>query len=276
MIISKPFSAKVLLFGEYTIINGGSALAIPFNKYSGNWCLSENPSRLGDFFKFLSSIKGVSESKIEQAQIENWIFDSSIPLGYGLGSSGALTAAAYSAFFHEGHLGYEALQEKLAKIESYFHGKSSGLDPLASFLNKPIHVKKNKVEVLDTLLLPKQLVLYDSKKARVSKPLIQHYKMMLDADPRFKKQVTALSKFNDRIIDELISGVDLTKTFKELSLLQYEAFDKMIPASVKQIWKKGLEDDSYYFKLSGAGGGGFFLVLAADDQLEIEGTLELS
>jgi len=38
----------------------------------------------------------------------------------------------------------------------------------------------------------------------------------------------------------------------------------MIPADIKPLWQKGLEDDSYYFKLSGAGGGGYFLVHTRD------------
>lgn len=256
----KTFTSKVLLFGEYTIINGGSGLAIPFGRYAGRWKKSYDPTSLQEFFSFLISCEGVDQKKVELAKAENWLFDSDIPLGYGLGSSGALTAAAYAAFFPDKEQSYELLQQKLASIESFFHGKSSGLDPLASFLNKPIHISNNKVKVLDELTLPSQLLLFDSQKARVSKPLIQHYKMLLDADPDFREKVKTISLFNDRIINEIIAGEDIGAPFKELSRLQYDSFDKMIPADIKELWRKGLENESYYFKLSGAGGGGFFLV----------------
>lgn len=276
MTSQSSFVSKVLLFGEYTIINGGSALAIPFDKYSGSWEKSTSNSGLNDFFSFLSSLEGADKKMIEQAKRENWIFQSSIPLGYGLGSSGALTAASYASFFSQEDIGPKQLQEKLATIESYFHGKSSGLDPLASYLNKPIRIKKNNVKVLEGLSLPTELFLYDSQKARKSKPLIQHYKMMMDADPAFQDAMAAQSKFNDRIIEELIDQKNISATFKELSLLQYDSFDKMIPSAVKKLWKKGLDEDSYYFKLSGAGGGGFFLVFSNNRNLELDNTLKLS
>lgn len=276
MELSKSFTAKVLLFGEYTIINGGSALALPFAKYSGSWKKSESPTTLQDFYSFLLSMEGVDPKKVNQAQSENWIFDSDIPLGYGLGSSGALTAAAYEHFFKDKEESHELLQQKLASIESFFHGKSSGLDPLASYLNKPIHIQNKEVKVLDQLTIPSQLFLYDSLKGRVSKPLIQHYKMLLDADPEFQGAMKNLSLLNDRIIDKIIAGEDLRASFKELSQLQYDSFDKMIPSAIKKLWQQGLESDSYYFKLSGAGGGGFFLVYGNGEGIEKERIVRFS
>lgn len=273
---SKTFTSKVLLFGEYTIINGSSGLAIPFEKYSGCWKKSDGPTSLQEFFSFLISCEGVDQKKVEQAQAENWVFHSDIPLGYGLGSSGALTAAAYAAFFLEQEHSHELLQQKLASIESFFHGKSSGLDPLASFLNKPIHISNNQVKVLDKLTLPSQLFLFDSQKGRVSKPLIQHYKLLLDADSDFREKVKAISLFNDRIINEIIAGEDISASFKELSRLQYDSFDKMIPAAIKELWREGLENESYYFKLSGAGGGGFFLVYGNEKDLNPEQLVHFS
>ena len=33
----QKYFAKLLLIGEYTIIQGGDALAMPFRRYFGNW-----------------------------------------------------------------------------------------------------------------------------------------------------------------------------------------------------------------------------------------------
>ena len=73
-------------------------------------------------------------------------FDSSIPQGYGVGSSGALVASIYDQYAADKITVLENLtRDKLLKLkqifalmESFFHGKSSGLDPLNSYLSLPI------------------------------------------------------------------------------------------------------------------------------------------
>jgi len=73
-------------------------------------------------------------------------FDSSIPQGYGVGSSGALVAAIYDTYAIDKIEATETLtRDKLLRLkeifslmESFFHGKSSGLDPLNSYLSIPI------------------------------------------------------------------------------------------------------------------------------------------
>ena len=62
-------------------------------------------------------------------------FDSSIPQGFGVGSSGALVAAIYDRYATEKinpeeNLSREnliALKQIFSQMESYFHGRSSGL-----------------------------------------------------------------------------------------------------------------------------------------------------
>ena len=70
----------------------------------------------------------------------------SIPTGYGVGSSGAIVAAIYEHYIRDE---YEILNKtkknrisdlikNFSLMESFSHGKSSGLDPLNSFLKLPI------------------------------------------------------------------------------------------------------------------------------------------
>ena len=82
-------------------------------------------------------------------------FDSSIPQGYGVGSSGALVAAVYDKYAFGKITVLENLtKEKLLHLkavfslmESFFHGKSSGLDPLNSYLSLPILINsKDHIE----------------------------------------------------------------------------------------------------------------------------------
>jgi mevalonate kinase len=79
-------------------------------------------------------------------------FDSSIPQGYGVGSSGALVAAIYDKYATQKITILEnltrekllALKKIFAAMESFFHGKSSGLDPLNSYLSLPILINSTE------------------------------------------------------------------------------------------------------------------------------------
>lgn len=261
---STTYPAKILLVGEYSIIHGSDALIIPYNKLYGHWQNNTSSEyNLNPFLDYISTLSGCIKPKLDHLRKAAWHFYSSIPIGYGAGSSGALTAAIYDFVFNPASSLIET-KNKLAEIESFFHGSSSGMDPLASYLKKPLHIRDGEINVLTAFQSPSDIYLYDSQKTRKSKPLIGHYKKMRKADPSFLAITKALSDFNSQIISEIINKQDYSSTFREISSIQFQYFDKMIPADLKPIWQKGLEDDSYYFKLSGAGGGGYFLVYSRD------------
>ncbi len=264
------YPAKVLLFGEYTVLNGGSALAIPLRRYGGHWSRQESPLDLMDFFHSLLEFPNVRSEEIQQAIEERWSFDSNIPLGYGIGSSGALTAASYDKFFEKVLFSHEKLKELLSKIEAYFHGISSGIDPLTSFLNSPIVVKKNEINEYEDLPISNKLFLYDSGIERNSKPLIAKYKQKIQDSSSFTDAVYGLSRFSERIIEEVVRDEPYAKTFKEISIIQLEHFHEMIPDQVRRVWGEGLTSGKYYMKLSGAGGGGYFLVYKNSDDVDLK------
>ena len=152
------FYAKILLFGEYGIIKDSKGLAIPYNSYQGALKLSEEPneqavnsnSNLLKFHNYLAILEqdlvSFRLSEFKRDIDAGMYFDSSIPQGYGVGSSGALVAAIYDKYADNKITVLENLtRDKLLKLkeifslmESFFHGKSSGLDPLNSYLSIPI------------------------------------------------------------------------------------------------------------------------------------------
>ncbi len=104
------FYSKILLFGEYGIIKDSKGLSIPYNFYNGALKRDENPSKeaqnsnesLKRFATYLSGLdKDLVSFDIDTLQndVHNGMyFDSSIPSGYGVGSSGALLAAIYDKY----------------------------------------------------------------------------------------------------------------------------------------------------------------------------------
>ena len=101
------FYAKILLFGEYGIIKNAKALSIPYNYYKGALRMDNNTSeaavfsnaKLKAFAEHLTTLDNVlvtfDHKRLISDLSKGMYFDSSIPQGYGVGSSGALVAAIY-------------------------------------------------------------------------------------------------------------------------------------------------------------------------------------
>jgi len=130
------FYSKILLFGEYGIIKDSKGLSIPYNFYNGALKVDENPSEeakksnasLQRFASYLEQLeKDQSElvtfnMDVLKADVERGMyFDSSIPQGYGVGSSGALVAAIYDKYADNKITVLENLtREKLLQLKSIF------------------------------------------------------------------------------------------------------------------------------------------------------------
>lgn len=267
---TQSFGSKVLLFGEYTIISGGIALSIPFHQFHGQWIKGQKTSNLLSFFKYLKTISFYNTRLIDKAIEEKWIFDSNIPMGYGVGSSGAVCAAAYHVFANEKTDNLLKLKEQLAQTESFFHGNSSGLDPLTIYLNEPILIENQKMSLVKELKPLNNLYLLDSNKTRNTKSLVEYFFKKIKNNPSLNQALRDLDKANKKAILSLFDGSDenFKKAFKQISLIQFQFFKKMIPDDISSIWEQGLLDNNYYVKLSGAGGGGYFLVHGSIDGLQ--------
>ena len=266
----RKYYSKLLLFGEYTVLSGSDALVIPYNKYFGEWRKAdETEERLKAFFDF------VTETEIEGARLnhqllnsvieEGVVFKSNIVEGYGIGSSGALSAATLDSFFElDDDLTIEGKRDILAQIESYFHGKSSGTDALAIYENRNLLLRSRNFEFVDFAdqKLLKSLFLYDSGKARKTENLVRHYLEDIVKNESSKPQLKELITQNKLAIESCLSGDHqaFKSHFFKLSALQFKLFDKMILPDLKNEWKKGLDNREYAFKLLGAGGGGYYLV----------------
>lgn len=264
----KNFPAKVLLLGEYTILNGSKALALPYDALGGKWSFEDNQSEVRDCSrKSLMAFRNHPCSEYIDlarfsAEIDSGIwFDSTIPQGYGLGSSGALIAAILDRYALREENLYEA-KFSLARLEDYFHGSSSGLDPLVSHVQRPLLIHNfQEVEILEKPISLKKFFLINTGKPRQTGALVNIYQEKLK-DSHFKKICAdILAKEVNFAIDSVVQGDD-TNLFHHLwhiSKFQWDFFPEMIPTQMRGIWTTGLETGDYILKLCGAGGGGFLL-----------------
>ena len=257
------FYSKILLFGEYGIIEDSKGLSIPYNFFKGALKLPDSPSEkskqsnliLIDFCSYLKQIGDLDLDLIlfEKHINEGLYFDSSIPKGYGVGSSGALVAAVYDKYSNNKITVLENLtREKLlklkiifSKMESFFHGKSSGLDPLNSYLSIPILIKsKDDINVTG---IPSQkskgagaVFLLDSGKTGSTAPMVSIFMEKMKSEG-FRKMISSqFIKHTNICVDSFLSG-DINKLLqntKKLSRIVFENFKPMIPDEFHHLWKK--------------------------------------
>ena len=288
------FYSKILLFGEYGIIKDSKGLSIPYNFYNGALKVDEKPSDKAiksnkELKRFSTYLENLNEEKSTPVRFDleslnadlekGMYFDSSIPQGYGVGSSGALVAALYDKYALEKITVLENLsKEKLlklktifSKMESFFHGKSSGLDPLNSYLSLPILI--NSKDSIEPAGIPSQtqngngaVFLLDSGVIGETAPMVQIFMDSMKQEGFRNIIKDKFVKHTDACVDNFLAGdfKSLFGNIKHLSNVVLDNFKPMIPKQFHELWKKGIETNDYYLKLCGSGGGGYILGFTED------------
>ncbi len=291
----QQLNAKILLFGEHTLMLNSMALSIPFNRFFGSLVQDpeidnhpgnrESNAQIRKFYKFLLKKNPTFDSpfilnlKRLAADLEKGLFfESNIPQGYGLGSSGAMVAAIYRKFGFYPDPEYFLSQNLLpdlksyfASLESYFHGKSSGLDPLISFINQAILISENnKIDTIQTNWSEKigsgAVFLIDTKVTGETQPLVEYFRNRYDSTDFKKDTDTYYIPLVNSAVRNYISGdtYGLLAVANQLSEFQIRKMTKMIPEEMHEIWREGLNNGSYALKLCGSGGGGMVLGFTSD------------
>ncbi|WP_026978848.1 mevalonate kinase family protein [Flavobacterium tegetincola] len=288
------FYSKILLFGEYGIIRDSKGLSIPYNFYNGALKVSDlsdavslkSNESLQRFTTYLSQLQSEQPELVSfdierlKSDLEKGMyFDSSIPQGYGVGSSGALVAAIYDQYANDKITVLENLtREKLlilkaifGQMESFFHGKSSGLDPLNSYLSIPILI--NSKDNIEATGIPTQsadgkgaVFLLDSGISGETAPMVTIFMENLK-DKGFRTMLkNQFTKHTDACVENFLGG-DFKSLFantKKLSKVVLNNFKPMIPEQFHGIWQQGIDTNDYYLKLCGSGGGGYILGFTED------------
>lgn len=285
------FYSKILLFGEYGIIKDSKGLSIPYNFYNGALKVDEHPTETAiksneSLKRYVAYLQNLDASLVsfDIETLHNDVeagmyFDSSIPQGYGVGSSGALVAAIYDKYASDKITVLENLtREKLLKLkhifsemESFFHGKSSGLDPLNSYLSLPILI--NSKDHIEATGIPSQkadgkgaVFLLDSGIVGETAPMVSIFMENMKNDGFRSMLKDQFIKHTDACVDDFLKGdiKSLFKNTKQLSKVVLNHFKPMIPVQFHELWKNGLETNDYYLKLCGSGGGGYILGFTLD------------
>ncbi len=289
----RSFNSKILLFGEYTLLYKSKALTMPYDKFTGRWesngtssFAKESLESLKKYATFISEFQDVQyqfDSASFQHDVNNGMyFESSIPQGYGLGSSGALVAAFFDKYgIHQkpidrlcSKIGVEEIQSLrlvLSKLEAFFHGTSSGIDPLSILLNHPLLL--HSLEHIETTSLPtaneegKSVVfLLDTQQQRNTEKLVNQFKERCK-DESYKKAVeTELLSYCNACISTFLNNEQESfySHVHQLVEFQLRNMSFLIPDSLIKMIEVGQQSKSFSLKICGAGGGGYMLGFTKD------------
>lgn len=278
----KNYYGKVILFGEYSMIFGSPALLMPLYTGSSHWdYIWRNPGKknyssnhsLHMFANYLEKEERFADYiDIHKFKVElkkGLFLDSCIPSGYGVGSSGALTAAVYDRFKSKDVDDMIELKTLLGDMESCFHGSSSGLDPLQCYIGKPFVITEDKkIQILEKDFIPDNIHIFliDSEIKSDTKTLVDYFKTQLE-NPSYHKAFDELYyPFVGRCINSLVSG-DTDLFFDDLLHLSYYQKALMCPMitdNMLPLFSLKRDDVHFQVKICGSGGGGFFLGFSDD------------
>lgn len=269
----RRFSAKLILFGEYSMIYDASSLLMPYDAHGGCWKRGLETDearcsngRLRDYHKFLM-VEGFSrhlDLSSMCADLDDGLwFSSDIPMGYGLGSSGALVAAVYQRYSLQDTDVLTDLRALLSSMECYFHGKSSGNDPLLSYLDRPyVQFTASEIQLLPRDFLPNDISIFliDTQASRHTSRLVGYFNEQRSNASYCERFSSCYLPVVRSCISTLVSG-DTTAFFRslrQLSAMQIEFLNPMVHPSLKSLFTVD-SDFPFGVKILGSGGGGYAL-----------------
>jgi mevalonate kinase len=298
--IGKPevFHAKILMFGEYSVICDSMGLTIPYAHFTGELGFISDEQyteyefavksnlQLHEYVQHLAGLQeqGDLPARIDLEQLRKDVgkglyFESNIPQGYGIGSSGALVAALYYHYSTDPVRRKKVLTSAditrlkmiFSAMETFFHGVSSGLDPLLCYIRFPLLIRNRNT--IETVSVPRDKIgkdgaifLIDTGRPGNTGPLVSLFFEWCNDEAFMQAVKDVLIPANNGCITTLLSGdmMEFHRHLDQLSRFQYRYFKEMIPGGFEAVWEASLEQDDFRLKLCGSGGGGFLLGIASN------------
>lgn len=261
------------------MIFDATALMVPLSRFSAQWRnashLSESAAasnaslqRFADYLSTLDEAKDVIDLRRFNHELQyNLFLDSDVPSGYGLGSSGVLVAAVYDHYATQKTDDLLQLKALFGKMESYFHGSSSGIDPLQCYLGQPFRITPQGVSMLPVDFMPDDIHVFlaDTGQKSNTKPLVQYFKKKREDTDYLKAFQSDYVPCVSACIDHLVAGEKeaFFSSLRRLTDGQLRFLRPMITDNTIDLFLEK-PDFNLGFKISGSGGGGYVLGFTDD------------
>lgn len=304
--------AKIILFGEHSVVYGKPAIAAAIDLRTYVWAavesskaikieakdikvpgltvsFSENEiyfeSDYGRAAEVLSYVRQAIELVKEEADKEDIgitvSITSQIPVGAGLGSSAAVAVATIGAVSRL--LGLELTPSEIGKlghkVELLVQGASSGIDPTVSAVGGFLYYEKGNFEELPVIELP--IVVGYTGSSGSTKELVAKVKKNLEEMPYIMEPIiNSMGKVVERAKEIILSGYDRRIKFELLGKLMninHGLLDALgvSTKSLSDLVYASREAGALGAKITGAGGGGCMYALAPGKQSEVATAIKI-
>jgi len=298
--------AKIILFGEHSVVYGKPAIAAAINLRTYVWAefndsgaikieakdirvpgltvsFSEDEiyfeSDYGKAAEVLSYVRQAIELVREEADRNGRgitvSITSQIPVGAGLGSSAAVAVATIGAVSRL--LGLELTNEEIGRlghrVELLVQGASSGIDPTVSALGGLIHYEKGSFEHLPFVELP--IVVGYTGSSGSTKELVAMVRRTYEEMPDVVEPVLiSMGRVVKKAREVIVSELDERVRFAQLGRLMninHGLLDALGVSTKKlsELVYAARTAGALGSKITGAGGGGCMYALAPERQSEV-------
>ena len=199
--------------------------------------------------------------------------ESELPIGSGLGSSAAVSAAVIRAVRE--YLGKPIGQDELFQLcwecEKLAHGNSSGADPASVVYGGLIvYIKGQPFEKLRIVKPIKLLLVNTGKPEESTKEMVE----LVAGNPEKERIIEAVEKLVVQVRDKLIRGEGVGELLNQNGLLLEEL--GVVGNRAKKLSKE-LREIGAHVKITGAGGakkGSGMMIVVKDDLTQIKKLLD--
>jgi len=278
----KDFEVKVpgkwILTGEHSVIRGAPSIAMPHPNFGLTLNFSPNDSEFQ-----IAPEEGIpvvhqlfKQAGIPAPATGTLHFDSTIPIGAGLGSSAALCVALTQWIAPQINLPRERWLSFATELENFFHGQSSGVDVAVALAQKPLHfVRGRELTPMNLKSLPR-FSFYDTGLRAKTSECVQQVEAYLATHPEdgpksdarmAEASLTALAGLNALNENTAENGrkAALQQLAKAMNLAHHCFMEwGLVPESVVELRERVLAEGALAAKLTGAGKGGMLVALWKD------------
>lgn len=290
--ITSSAPAKLILFGEHSVVYDRPAIAVPFYGVHAKAAIFAMPvapagqvridakavqmdktlDQLESNDPIAITIHGVMDKfDISSLPAMHIRLTSTIPIAAGMGSSAAVSVAlarALSTFL--GHPLPDAEINDIAfKVEQQLHVTPSGVDNTVITYARPVYFVSNQPLEFLHMRQPFDLIIADSGIAAATGPMVSGVRERFNADPAhynalFDKISSIVLKARDCI--ERGNAVDLGPLMIENHALLREI--GVSTPELDALVEVAMTGGALGAKLTGGGGGGNIIAIAAEDRVE--------
>ncbi|WP_457754088.1 mevalonate kinase [Thermococcus sp.] len=304
--------AKIILFGEHSVVYGKPAIAAAIDLRTYVWAEFNKNGRIrieakdirvpgltvsfseseiyfetdyGKAAEVLSYVREAINLVMEEAGQKKGVtvsITSQIPVGAGLGSSAAVAVATIGAVSKL--LGLELSKEEVAKLghktELLVQGASSGIDPTVSAIGGFLYYENGNFEELPAIELP--IVVGYTGSSGSTKELVAKVRRSFEEMPDIITPIlNSMGKVVEKAKEVILADYDKEIKFQLLGRLMninHGLLDALgvSTKSLSDLVYASREAGALGAKITGAGGGGCMYALAPGKQSEVATAIKIA